>query len=144
MVRSNKNTAGVELKRKQIETKRVGRHSAPTTPFSLHLGELLKKSRERKQLRQADLAKALDLAIAVYGRYERGEATLTVKRLLDICKITGISPYEIIFELDSTFLNKDRETAENIYTVQKRINNMTAEQLKVLLSLTIAFESKDK
>lgn len=141
MVKNNKNLTA-QTKQKRVKTKRVGRHSAPTTEFSRRLGELLKKSRERKQLRQADLAKALDLAIAVYGRYERGEATLTVKRLLDICKITGISPYDILFELDPEFVNKDLETAKNIFTVQKRINNMTAEQLKVLLSLTVAFEKR--
>lgn len=122
---------------------RVGRRAAPTTEFSIKLGELLKKARERKQLRQADVAKALDLAIAVYGRYERGEATLTVARLLEICKITGISPFDIIFELDPTILNDDIETANNIHVVQNRINNMTADQLKVLLSLTVAFDSSD-
>ena len=121
----------------------VGRRAAPTTEFSIKLGELLKKARERKQLRQADVAKALGLAIAVYGRYERGEATLTVARLLEICKITGISPFDIIFELDPTVLNDDVKTAQNIHIIQNRINNMTADQLEVLLSLTVAFDKSD-
>lgn len=122
---------------------RVGRRAAPTTDFSIKLGELLKKARELKQLRQADVAKALGLAIAVYGRYERGEATLTVARLLEICKITGISPFDIIFALDPTILNENIETANNIHVIQNRINNMTSDQLNVLLSLTVAFDSSD-
>jgi DNA-binding transcriptional regulator YiaG len=69
-----------------------------TKRYKLFLS-LLVSLREEKGLSQRDLAKKLKRIHTFVSKYERGERRLDVIEFLDIAKVLGVDPHEIIDKL---------------------------------------------
>jgi len=54
--------------------------------------ELLRKIRQKAELRQEDVAEKLDRPQSFVSKYESGERRLDVLELWDVCEALGISP----------------------------------------------------
>jgi class 3 adenylate cyclase len=55
------------------------------------LGQRIKQQRERRQLRQADIASALRLTSQAVSKWERGENAPDISVLLDLARLLGVS-----------------------------------------------------
>lgn len=55
------------------------------------LGQRIKQQRERRQLRQADIASALRLTAQAVSKWERGENAPDIAVLLDLARLLGVS-----------------------------------------------------
>ncbi len=55
------------------------------------LGQRIKQQRERRQLRQADIAHALRLTSQAVSKWERGENAPDIAVLLDLARLLGVS-----------------------------------------------------
>jgi len=55
------------------------------------LGQRIKQQRERRQLRQADIASALRLTSQAVSKWERGENAPDIAVLLDLARLLGVS-----------------------------------------------------
>jgi len=65
-----------------------------------HLAKFLRERRQATGLRMADFAALVGLSTAVYGRYERAISKLTVTRLIHVCEILDITPFQMLFEAE--------------------------------------------
>src|SRR5512136_1917622 len=55
------------------------------------LGQRIKQQRERRQLRQADIASALRLSSQAVSKWERGENAPDIAVLVDLAHLLGVS-----------------------------------------------------
>jgi transcriptional regulator with XRE-family HTH domain len=55
------------------------------------LGQRIKQQRERRQLRQSDIASALHLTSQAVSKWERGENAPDIAVLLDLARLLGVS-----------------------------------------------------
>lgn len=62
---------------------------------------LLRDAREKRGLRQADVAAALDCPQTRVSKYELGTRRLDLLELRDVCKVLGVSLVELVRSFDA-------------------------------------------
>jgi transcriptional regulator with XRE-family HTH domain len=68
--------------------------------------EKIKQIRELKNYSREYLANSLGISARAYGKIESGETQLTINRLVEIAKILGVTPEEILgFDASIIFNN---------------------------------------
>lgn len=65
-------------------------HAEPDPPDSQELGALIRQARERRGLRQTDLAAAIHVGLSAIGAYERGIHELPAAKLLEIGRALNV------------------------------------------------------
>lgn len=63
--------------------------------------ELLKEARREAGLTQVELAKRLRRPQSYVSKYERGERRLDVIEFLEVARVIGFDPHELLRELES-------------------------------------------
>lgn len=61
----------------------------------LALGQAIRYYREEKKLSQEDLALAADMDCSYVGRVERGEKSVSLDKIWQLCIALGITPVEL-------------------------------------------------
>jgi transcriptional regulator with XRE-family HTH domain len=90
--------------------------------------EILKKiraAREIKGFSQEYVASKIGIETVNYGRIERGQAKLSVERLIKICKILELNPAELFEKNENqilTYLQNIYETETEILLILKKLN----------------------
>jgi len=64
--------------------------------FDKALGATLRIQREKRRLRQGEVATFLGVTFQQYQKYESGLNRLPIIRLLDLCRFLGVLPEEIL------------------------------------------------
>jgi transcriptional regulator with XRE-family HTH domain len=64
---------------------------------------LLKEIRQKRGIRQTELAKQLDVPQSFISKYEAGDRHLDILELRQICQIIGISLDEFIHQMEEKF-----------------------------------------
>ena len=105
------------------------------------IGENLRKIREIKGIKQESIAKQLGLTTNGYGKIERGETSLNIKRLEEIAEILGVNALDImqfdenvIFNIN-TMSNSAPNGTVNNYNLSTEERQFFAEQIKTLNEL---------
>lgn len=105
------------------------------------IGDNLRKIREIKGIKQESVAKQLGLTTNGYGKIERGETSLNIKRLEEIAEILGVNALDImqfdeniIFNIN-TMSNSAPNGTVNNYSLNKEERQFLADQIKSLNEL---------
>ena len=105
------------------------------------IGDNLRKIREIKGIKQESVAKQLGLTTNGYGKIERGETSLNIKRLEEIAEILGVNALDImqfdeniIFNIN-TMSNSAPNGTVNNYSLIKEERQFLADQIKSLNEL---------
>ena len=105
------------------------------------IGDNLRKIREIKGIKQESVAKQLGLTTNGYGKIERGETSLNIKRLEEIAEILGVNALDImqfdeniIFNIN-TMSNSAPNGTVNNYSLNKEERQFLADQFKSLNEL---------
>jgi transcriptional regulator with XRE-family HTH domain len=105
------------------------------------IGDSLRKIREIKGIKQESVAKQLGLTTNGYGKIERGETSLNIKRLEEIAEILGVNALDImqfdeniIFNIN-TMSNSAPNGTVNNYSLIKEERRFLADQIKSLNEL---------
>ena len=69
------------------------------TPEHLKMCEMLKAERKKVGLIQKDLAKQLNRPQSFVSKYEIGERELNLLEFLEVAKVIGFDPHEIITKI---------------------------------------------
>ena len=111
------------------------------------IGENLRKIREIKGIKQESIAKQLGITTNGYGKIERGETSLNIKRLEEIAEILGVNALDvmqfdenIIFNINSMSNSAPTGTVNN-YTLSSEERQFLSDQIK---SLTELVEKQNK
>ena len=111
------------------------------------IGENLRKIREIKGIKQESIAKQLGITTNGYGKIERGETSLNIKRLEEIAEILGVNALDvmqfdenIIFNINSMSNSAPNGTVNN-YTLSSEERQFLSDQIK---SLTELVEKQNK
>ena len=111
------------------------------------IGENLRKIREIKGIKQESIAKQLGITTNGYGKIERGETSLNIKRLEEIAQILGVNALDvmqfdenIIFNINSMSNSAPNGTVNN-YSLSNIERQFLSEQIK---SLTELVEKQNK
>ncbi len=111
------------------------------------IGENLRKIREIKGIKQESIAKQLGITTNGYGKIERGETSLNIKRLEEIAQILGVNALDvmqfdenIIFNINSMSNSAPNGTVNN-YSLSNEERQFLSEQIK---SLTELVEKQNK
>lgn len=111
------------------------------------IGENLRKIREIKGIKQESIAKQLGITTNGYGKIERGETSLNIKRLEEIAQILGVNAIDvmqfdenIIFNINSMSNSAPNGTVDN-YSLSNEERQFLSEQIK---SLTELVEKQNK
>lgn len=94
----------------------------------LKIIEKIKQRRIEKGLTQKDIAEKLFIDPVNYGRLERGQAKLTIEKLIKILEILDISFDEIFSDGE-----KNNKILKKIYKVEVRILKELQEIKKILI-----------
>ncbi len=105
------------------------------------IGDNLRKIREIKGIKQESIAKQLGITTNGYGKIERGETSLNIKRLEEIAQILGVNALDvmqfdenIIFNIN-TMSNSAPNGTVNNYALSNEERQFFAEQIKSLNEL---------
>jgi transcriptional regulator with XRE-family HTH domain len=105
------------------------------------IGDNLRKIREIKGIKQESVAKQLGLTTNGYGKIERGETSLNIKRLEEIAEILGVNALDImqfdeniIFNIN-TMSNSAPNGTVNNYSLNKEERQFFSDQIKSLSAL---------
>lgn len=105
------------------------------------IGENLRKIREIKGIKQESVAKQLGLTTNGYGKIERGETSLNIKRLEEIAEILGVNAIDImhfdenvVFNIN-TMSNSSPNGTVNNYSLSAEERQIFADQIKSLNEL---------
>lgn len=71
----------------------------------MDIGYKIKQLREQKQMSQENMAELLKMSITGYGKIERGEVNINLKRLKTIADTLKTSPEEILKNNGNVFNN---------------------------------------
>lgn len=103
------------------------------------IGEAIRAMREKKDLARPDLAPMLGLTPQVYGRYERGEANLSVTRLLHLAEILDFSPVDVISAAAPHVMGKTVQEADLRCRLIEALGQLPLEKAKLLLDIAETF-----
>jgi CheY-like chemotaxis protein/DNA-binding XRE family transcriptional regulator len=84
-----------------------------TKIFDIHIGHKIKQRRQQLNLSQSDLGKALGVSAQQVQRYESGENSLAVDRLLHISSILNVKTNYFLDDVDG-LKSKDASKADDI------------------------------
>ena len=107
--------------------------------LDVKIGEALRASRERRDLTRPDLAPMLGLTPQVYGRYERGEAKLSVTRLVHLAEILDFSPLDVISTAAPHVMGRTIEEADIRCRLIAVMEKLPLEKAKLLLDVAETF-----
>ncbi|ATP55363.1 hypothetical protein CPT03_02230 [Pedobacter ginsengisoli] len=83
----------------------------------MHVGNNIRKIREVREIKQAYIAQKLDISLTSYGKIERNEVDISVKRLNQIADILGVSVAFIVSFNETRLFNfvLDQEKSDSGY-----------------------------
>ncbi len=99
------------------------RKSSNNFAIAMEVIEKIRTLRLSKGYSQEYIASRIGIETVNYGRIERGQAKLTVERLLKICEILEVSPSDLFDEKQNQVLNylkKIYETEKEILSTLKK------------------------
>ncbi len=99
------------------------RKSSNNFAIAMEVIEKIRMLRLSKGYSQEYIASRIGIETVNYGRIERGQAKLTVERLLKICEILEVSPSDLFDEKQNQVLNylkKIYETEKEILSTLKK------------------------
>ncbi|MBK8803583.1 MAG: helix-turn-helix transcriptional regulator [Fibrobacteres bacterium] len=85
------------------------------------LGELIRERRRNAELTQNDLADALDVPLLLIQRIERGEALLTVPRLIKLAEAFQVDPAELLRDLSSWEAREGASSLRDLTHEERRL-----------------------
>lgn len=91
--------------------------------------DTIRKLRENQQLTQDDMAERLGISKNGYGKIERGQSELSLKRLKQIAEILGVDMAELMNNKDLIFIGKNRDFVQNNY----HDNQIQIEKLQLII-----------
>lgn len=103
------------------------------------IGEAIRNIRKKKDLARPDLAPMLGLTPQVYGRYERGEANLSVTRLLHLAEILDFSPVDVISAAAPHVIGKSAQEADLRCRLIVAMGKLPLEKAKLLVDIAETF-----
>lgn len=78
----------------------MGRKMQAVTSYNIIVGRILEQRRKEKNLEQSDVASHLDISQSAWSRIERGQTTISVEHLTEVCGLFGIEPHEVLRDAD--------------------------------------------
>jgi len=75
------------------------------------LGHVIRSAREMQGLKSLDIAQRIEISPSVYCRLERGDAVLTVPRLLKIAEILKTSASDLMRDAEQIIEGQKRQQA---------------------------------
>ena len=102
------------------------------------IGKRLKQARINAGLTQEKLAEQLNVSVAFLSRIETGSSHINLKRLEQICRITGVTEGYIlsgVSENSTSYLNED---FANLF------KDCSAEQLKLIYNVAKTIKENSK
>lgn len=99
------------------------------------ISAFLKTARERKGLKQADVAPLCGLSAQVYGRYERNKSKMTVTRMIVLSEILGFELPEMLHEVAPHLWGETKEAAANRAELFVRMASLSDSMVNDLLSM---------
>ena len=96
-----------------------------------HIGENIRTARKSKDLTIDTLSELVGISSSFLGTLERGESSLSVETLINICKTLGISSDSIILEQDPTPVSA--VVADKKDVIMTLLNNATEDELSFLV-----------
>ncbi len=104
--------------------------------FAAEFGHVLREARRRKGLRQGEVAEALHLSIAVYGRMERGKLLPSVTVLRELCGVLDASAEELL-QCAALRVETDASVRDEVYTLLRallvRVSKLSDAQVQALV-----------
>nr|WP_274706989.1 helix-turn-helix transcriptional regulator [Allorhizobium sonneratiae] len=108
------------------------------------MGKFLQSVREGSGLTQEDTGRLFDLTKVVYGRYERGESRLDVRRLIVFCEIFGVNPIHFFVAAAPHLFGDSAAEAEKRAVIMQKIADMPNERVDILYQLLTSIDFMEK
>jgi len=103
--------------------------------FAAEFGHVLREARQRKGLRQGEVAQALHLSVLVYGRMERGKLLPSITVLHDLCVVLDVSSEELL-QCAALRSETDASVRDEVYALMRallvRLSKLPDAQMQVL------------
>ena len=95
-----------------------------------HVGENIRAARKSKNLTIDNLSELIGISPSFLGTLERGESSLSVETLINVCEVLGVSSDSIILGRNVT---PSPTVADKKDTLLTLLNNATEDELSFLI-----------
>lgn len=108
------------------------------------IGNKIRRIRTQKPLTQEEIADKLCMTAAGFGKIERGETDITLKKLEQICEVLDISVFQMLSIDEKTNIFNVKDTTQGV--IGQHINNYQTEKNETILKLieTLQKELQEK
>lgn len=93
----------------------------------------IRKAREEQGFTRETLAEKLDVSVSYLAELERGRTGISVKTLMKVCKLLGLSADYVLFGDER---NQDQERADKINHIDKKYIPLLDKVILELLELS--------
>lgn len=95
----------------------------PVVTYPALVGKILAQQREKRGIKQGDLATALGLSQSAYSRLEAGESVLNLSQLRNVCAQLKLQPAQILSWADQYEVQLRQQ---NVDVIAEKPNNPAA------------------
>ncbi len=93
----------------------------------------IRTAREEKGYTREKFAEALDVSVSYLAELERGRTGISVKMLIKVCKLLGLSADYVLFGTERT---SDQKRLDNIHRIDKKYLPLLDSTINELLILS--------
>lgn len=104
-----------------------------------YIGENIRVARKSKNLTIDTLSELIGISSSFLGTLERGESSLSIETLINVCKTLGVSADVIIFDRNAT---PDSSISDKKDTVMTLLSNATDDELSFLIDYIKLYREK--
>ena len=101
--------------------------------FDKRIGRVLRRYRKARKMSMQQVGESLGVSAAAYYRYETGEATIGLARLISFADTAGASIYDIIGEAAKRQFRRRTPRQERIAMLLEKLPEQTARRLEILV-----------
>lgn len=94
----------------------------------------IRKAREEMNLTREQFAEKLDVSVSYLAELERGRTGISVKMLIKVCHVLGLSADYILFGEERS---RDKELLDKINRIDERYIPLLDKMIAELLSLSV-------
>ena len=104
-----------------------------------HIGENIREARKSKNLTIDNPSELIGISASFLGTLERGESSLSVETLINVCEVFGVSCDSIILGRNIT---PSPAIADKKDTLMTLLNNATEDELLFLIDYVKLYRSR--
>jgi transcriptional regulator with XRE-family HTH domain len=112
--------------------------------LEIRIADALRSHRTHRRLSVEKFARLLGIGPRAYVRYEKGQAKLTVSRLVHVCETLGAHPEDVLEQVAPHLFGKDEDHARLLRLTFNELRKLYVRGLEVIRTVLLHLTAGEK